>query len=452
MNPLSKSQESSYRSIAERVWPIVLANAATPLLGLADTAVIGRTGDVASLGAIALGSLVFSFVYWTFGFLRMGTTGLVALAAGSENEPEVRAIVGRSVLMGISIGMGLLMIQIPVFQLALHLLKGSEEVETLSSVYLRYRIWGAPGALGMYALMGGLVGLGRSRALLWVQVVLNGLNITLDVILAGYFGLGVAGIGIGTAISEWVAALLAFYLMLRILKQRYRDKDAFWSWARVFNLPMLTRMVVVNGNIMIRTFCLLVGFGWFTQQGARLGEVTLAANHILLQFISFSAFFLDGIAFATEALVGAAAGARKIEVFNILVRRTMIMAAATALMLALGSLLVGPAMVSVLTDHEAVRNVARSFLPYASSYILLSFVAFQLDGIFIGVTRSRDMRNASIASLIIFLATSYPLIGTYEAVGLWISFIIFIVARAASLGVLYPSLRRSIEGTQPLAQ
>ncbi len=446
MNPLSQSQETAYRSIAGRVWPIVVANAATPLLGLADTAVIGRTGEVAALGAIALGSLIFSFVYWTFGFLRMGTTGLVAQAVGSEDESEVRAIVGRSVLMGISIGIGLLAIQIPVFRLALHLLKGGEEVEALSSVYLGTRIWGAPAALALYAAMGALVGLGRSRTLLWVQVVLNGLNITLDVMLAGYFGLGVAGIGIGTAISEWVAVLLAFYLVVRILKRRHGNEGVFWSWSQILDLPQLTRMFVVNGNIMIRTFCLLIGFGWFTQQGARLGDVILAANHILLQFVSFSAFFLDGFAFATEALVGAAVGARKLDVFNLLVRRTGIMAGATALTLALGSMLAGPALIGVLTDHEAVRNVARSLLPYASLYILLSFVAFQLDGIFIGVTRSRDMRNASFASLIAFLAIGYPLTGAYGAIGLWISFIVFIVARAVSLGIPYPRLRRSVDG------
>ena len=444
MNPLSQSHETSYRSIAGRVWPIVVANAATPLLGLADTAVIGRTGEVAALGAIALGSLIFSFVYWTFGFLRMGTTGLVAQAMGSEDEPEVRAIVGRSVLMGMSIGVILLTIQIPVFRLALHLLKGGQEVETLSSVYLGTRIWGAPAALALYAVMGALVGLGRSRTLLWVQVVLNSINIGLDVLLAGYFGMGVAGIGIGTAISEWVAALLALYLVVRILKQQHRNEDAFWSWSRILDLPQLTRMFVVNGNIMIRTFCLLIGFGWFTQQGARLGEVTLAANHILLQFVSFSAFFLDGVAFATEALVGVAAGARRIDVFNLLVRRTAIMAGAIALILSLGSILVGPLMISVLTDHEAVRVAARSLLPYASLYILLSFVAFQFDGIYIGVTRSRDMRNASFASLIAFLAIGYPLTGTYEAIGLWISFIVFVVARAVSLGVLYPRLLRSV--------
>ncbi len=444
MSRLSSMQETSYRAIGGRVWPIIVANAATPLLGLADTAVIGRTGYVASLGAIALGSLIFSFVYWTFGFLRMGTTGLVAQASGSGDEPEVRATVGRSVLLGVAIGLGLLVFQVPVFHVALSLLQSGDEVESLSRVYLRYRIWGAPAALAVYAIMGGLVGLGRSRALLGLQVFLNSLNIGLDVMLAGYFGMGVAGIGLGTAISEGAAALLGIYLMRRILKGRHRDEGAFWSWARIADWPELSRMFVVNGNIMIRTLCLLVGFGWFTQQGARLGDVALAANHLLLQLISFSAFFLDGVAFATEALVGKAAGSGQVAVFKLLVRRTGIMAGATAFLLALVALLAGPVIIEGLTDIEIVRQAAESLLPYAALYILLSFVAFQLDGIFIGVTRSRDMRNAAFVSLAVLVGAGYPLTHAYGITGLWVSFIVFVVARAASLGALYPRLLRSV--------
>ncbi|MDA0350572.1 MAG: MATE family efflux transporter, partial [Verrucomicrobia bacterium] len=200
----------------------------------------------------------------------------------------------------------------------------------------------------------------------------------------------------------------------------------------------------VHFNIMIRTLCLLFGFGWFTHQGARLGDVPLAANHILLQFISFSAFFLDGIAYATEALVGAAAGARRIDVFNILVRRTGILAGITALFLAVGFLSLGGVIVNLLTDLEQVRHAAIATLPFAAAYILVSFVTFQLDGIFIGVTRTRDMRNAAIGSLAIYLAIGIPLTTHYGITGLWIAFISYILARAATLGVLYPRLKRSI--------
>lgn len=444
MSQLFTAQAASYRMILGRSWPIIAANSATPLLGLADTAVIGRMGSVASLGAIALGSLIFSFVFWTFGFLRMGTTGLVSQADGAEDEVEVRATMGRSILLGALIGLILILAQIPIFHFALSVLSGSEEVERSALTYLNLRIWGAPAALATYAIMGGLIGLGHSRTLLLVQLVLNVLNIVLDVTLAGYWGMGVAGIGLGTMIAEWTAAIVALYLLVRILKKRHLDGASFWSWSRLSETRLLVRMVVVNVNIMIRTLCLLVGFGWFTQQGARLGDVTLAANHILLQFISFSAFFMDGIAYATEALVGAAAGARRMDVFNILVRRTGVLAGITASFLSLGVFAFGSTIASMLTDLESVRQATVVTLPFASFYILVSFVAFQLDGIYIGVTRTREMRNAGLASLALFIGVGWPLTHAFGNTGLWLAFIVFIITRAVSLAVLFPRLQKSI--------
>lgn len=430
--------------IVGRAWPIIVANSAGPLLGLTDTAVIGRTGSVASLGAIALGSLIFSFVYWTFGFLRMSTTGFVAQANGSGEETEVRVALGRAMLMGLVIGLILVVLQVPIFGIALSLIDGSAEVEATAVSYLGIRIWGAPATLASYALMGGLIGLGRSRTLLGVQVFMNALNIGLDVLFAGYLGMGVAGIALGTIIAEWSAALLSLVLMIRILRARHRDDESFWPWSRMVDGRALVRTFFVQLDIMIRTLTLLVGFGWFTQQGARLGDVTLAANHILLQFISFSAFFLDGYAFATEALVGAAAGARRLDVFDTLVRKSSVLAGGTALLLAAGILLFGADLVRVLTDLESVRLAVVATLPFTAVYVLVAFAAFQLDGIYIGVTRTRDMRNAAMASLAVYMAVGWPLTHHYGNAGLWLAFITFVIARAVSLAVLYPRLRRSI--------
>jgi MATE family multidrug resistance protein len=440
----SQVKETAYRSILGRAWPIILANSAAPLLGLADTAVIGRTGSTAALGAIALGSLIFSFVYWTFGFLRMGTTGFVAQAHGCGEEVEVRAALGRAALMGTVIGLGLIAVQVPVFRVALSLLSGSEEVETTAEIYLKLRIWGAPATLASYALTGGLIGLGRSRTLLVVQVFLNALNIGLDVLFAGYLGMGVAGIALGTMIAEWTATFLALFLMVRILKSRHRDKSAFWPWSRITDSRRLLRTFAVQLDLMIRTLSLLVGFGWFTQQGARLGDATLAANHILLQFISLSAFFLDGFAFATEALVGTAAGGRRIVVFDILVRRTTILAAATALLLAAGLFVFGSGIIRALTNLEEVRLAGVGVLHFAVTYVAAAFAAFQLDGIYIGVTRTRDMRNAALVSLAIFLGVGWPLTNHFGNAGLWLAFNTYVIARAATLAVRYPRLRREI--------
>jgi MATE family multidrug resistance protein len=435
--------------IVGRAWPIIVANAAGPLLGLTDTAVIGRTGSVAALGAIALGSLIFSFVFWTFGFLRMGTTGFVAQANGSGDEVEVRATLARALLMGSAIGLCLIALQRPIFWAALELLGGSEQVEGIAEGYLKIRIFGAPASLASFALMGGLIGLGRSRTLLAVQVFMNVLNMGLDVLFAGLLGMGASGIALGTLIAEWSAALLALFLMIRILRSRHRDQNSFWPWIRILDTKMLVRTVLVQLDIMVRTLTLLFGFGWFTHQGARLGDVTLAANHILLQFLSFSAFFLDGFAFATEGLVGAAAGARRVGVFDILVRRSSVLAAVTALILSAVFVSFGPVFIRVLTDLDEVRLAAAGVLPFAVVYIALAVAAFQLDGIFIGVTRTRDMRNAAIASLIVFLGLGWPLTIRYGNTGLWIGFIIYVVARAVTLGSLYPRMRREIGKTEP---
>ncbi len=224
---------TSFKAIISRAWPIILANSASPLLGLTDTAVIGRTGTEVSLGAIALGSLIFSFVYWTFGFLRMGTTGLVAQANGSEDEIEVQATLARAALMGCAIGLLLILAQVPIFKLALSILSGSQAVESVAGTYMELRIWGAPATLANYALLGALIGLGHSRTLLVIQIVLNSINILLDVLFAGYLGMGVAGIALGTMIAEWSAGILSFILILRILRKRHSGETPFWPWDHI---------------------------------------------------------------------------------------------------------------------------------------------------------------------------------------------------------------------------
>src|SRR5690606_28903651 len=297
-------------SIARQAWPIIIANAAVPTLGLVDTAVIGHFGRAVDLGALELGALLFIFVYWSFSFLRMATTGFIAQAAGAGDEAEVRATLARSVLLGVALGAGLLVLQWLLVAAYFGLMDASAAVESVGRDYFFARIWGAPAALALYAFSGALIGLGQGRTLLLVQLLLNGLNAGLDVWLAGSLGMGAHGIGLGTAIAEWTTCLVAAALLWRTLRARQADGERFLPWARIVDRARLRRTLSANGDIMVRTLCLLLGFGWFANQGARFGDVTLAANHILLQLVSFSAFFLDGFAFVAEALVGAAMGAR----------------------------------------------------------------------------------------------------------------------------------------------
>ncbi len=432
------------RRVWALTWPIILANSSVPLLGLVDTAVIGHTGSSQDLGAIALGALIFSFLYWSFGFLRMGTTGFVAQADGAGEEPEVRAALGRALLSAFGIGLGLILLQRPIAWIAGGLLGASASVETLAQQYLFIRIWAAPASLALYALMGTLIGLGHSGKLLRLQLVLNGVNIALDILFAGVLDWGVAGIAAGTAIAEWVAILYAGGSVFRLLHQRRGEAESFWPWRRMGEVAKLRQTLSANANLMLRTQLLLFGFAWFLDQSARFGDVVLAATHILLQLIAFSAFFLDGFAHAAEVLIGRAKGAGRRDLFDLSVRTSSQLAAITALLLSLVLLVFGSLIIAGLTDLTAVRLSAGRFLPYAAGYVLVSVAAFQLDGIFIGATATGAMRNASLLSVAAFLAVWWPLTSWLGMHGLWLSLLVFVLARSLTLGLRYPSLRARI--------
>ena len=245
-------------AVARQAWPIILANAAVPALGLVDTAVIGHYGSATGLGALALGALLFNFVYWSFGFLRMGTTGFVAQARGAGDEAEVRATFARALLLGAGIGAALLVLQWPLTWLYFGLMDGSDAVESVAGEYFRARIWGAPAALALFAVSGLLIGLGRSRELLLVQLLLNGLNAGLDVWFAGMLGMGARGIGLGTAIAEWGTCAVALVVALRVLRWRHRDPAPLLDWRRVADPQRIREAMAANGDILVRTLCLLL--------------------------------------------------------------------------------------------------------------------------------------------------------------------------------------------------
>ncbi|HBY00400.1 MAG TPA: MATE family efflux transporter [Gammaproteobacteria bacterium] len=434
----------TYRYLISKAWPIILANAAVPLLGLVDTAVIGNIGSVEDLGAIAFGALIFSFVYWSFGFLRMGTTGFTAQAAGAGDEIEVRAVLGRALLMAVGLGTLLILLQWPIRLIAFLLLDGTDAVEILASDYFRIRIWGAPATLTNFALMGLLIGLGLGKSVLLVQLFLNGLNILLDVWFAAVLKLGVAGIALGTVVAEWLTVALAGYLIFRKLQQNKIPNESFWPKARVLDKPMLMKTLSANADIMIRTLLLVFSFAFFVNQSARFGDVLLAANHILLQLISFAAFFLDGYAFVVEALTGTAIGAGQLVRFDLAVRRTSTLALVTAIGLAILTWVWGHLAVGLLTDITEVRSAAADMLFFAALYIACSFAAFQLDGVFIGASFTREMRNAATLSLLVFLLVWWLLERALGINGLWWAMIIYVVARAGALLMYFPSLRNSI--------
>jgi len=419
-------------------WPIILANAAVPLLGIVDTAVIGQLGSAAMLGAIAIGALIMTFIYWAFGFLRMGTTGIAAQAVGAQDESELGSTIGRAALIAGGLGLSLFVLQVPISFVVFAIFQGTDEVESAARTYFTIRIWGAPAALFGFAALGWFIGIKHSGYVLVLQILLNGLNAALDIWFVVGLDMGVAGVAYGTVIAEWTMAVAACLLILR----EFRKRGLKIEIGRLSETAPLLKMIAINRDIFIRTLALLGGFALFNWESARMGDVPLAGNFILLQFISFGAFFLDGFAFAVEALVGDAVGAKNPERLKQAVRKSTQWAFGTAILLAGGTWIIGPFAIEALTTAPDVRAAALAFLGFAAFYPLIGVWPFQFDGIFIGATRGPDMRNAMLLSFGIFIVAWYVLTPLFGNLGLWCAFLTFLSARAVTLGLRYPALAR----------
>ena len=417
----------------------MISNLSTPLLGVVDTGVIGQIPDASLIGAVALGALVFTFVFWAFGFLRMGTTGLTAQAFGADDAEEVRASLGRALLVAGVVGVCLILVQWPIRELAFALLESSERVESFGKTYFDIRIWAAPATLANYALLGWFIGMGKARIALLLQLVLNISNMLLDVWFVLGLDMGVRGVAAGTLIAEYLAAIVGILMAARHL----RVLGGRWESARLLDPIRIARTVAVNRDIMIRSLSLIFVFAWFVAQGARYGETVLAANAILMHFVSVSAYFLDGFAFAAEVLVGKAVGAANRAGLSQASRMTTWWAAGVALLTTLFLVVFGTTLIDVLTVEPGVRSMAREFLPWAMLAPLVGVWCFQLDGIFIGATRSADMRNAMLVSAAIFLVAWYALTPLGNQ-GLWAALYVHYVARTLTLLYYFPGLRRSV--------
>jgi multidrug resistance protein, MATE family len=417
----------------------MISNVSTPLIGVVDTAVVGQIPDAAYIGAAAIGGLIFTFVFWGFGFLRMGTTGLTAQAHGAGDVREVATVLGRSLLIALVAGIALIVLQWPIREAAFAAVHAGVRVEGLARGYFDIRIWAAPATLANYALLGWFIGLGRTDIGLILQLVLNLTNMALDILFVFGFGWDVRGVALGTSIAEVCACAVGIAVAVRYM----RGMGAHWSARRILMPAQLKRTFAVNGDIMIRTLALITAFLWFASQGARQGDVVLAANSILLQFISVAAFFLDGFAFATESLVGRAIGAAHRAGLALAVKMTTRWAAGVAVLVAAALWAGGPWLIDRLTVDAGARAAAQAYLPWAAGAPLLGVWAFQLDGIFIGATQTADMRNAMLVSLGVFLA-AWWLLRPFGNHGLWAAFYVHYLARTATLLRCYPKLVRAV--------
>ncbi len=428
----------THRRVLNIALPIVLSNATVPILGAVDTGVVGQMGAAAPIGAVGIGATILTALYWIFGFLRMGTTGFAAQALGRGDHAEGAAILTRGLAIAALGGLAIIALQWPLFTLGFLLSPASAEVEGLARDYMAIRVWSAPALIAIYAITGWLIAAERTRAVLVLQLVMNGLNIGLDLLFVLQLGWGVEGVAIATFIAEWSGLVLGLWFCRGAF-----DSPAWRDWARVLDPASLRHFAQVNTDILIRSLLLQAIFVSFLLLGARFGDVPLAANQILLQFMSITAFALDGFAFAAETLVGQAMGARRRAALRRAAVLCSVWAFVSGALLAVVFAGFGGAIIDVMTTAEPVRETARIYLSYMVLAPVLGVAPFMLDGIFIGATRTRDMRNMMAVSALIYAVAAAMLMPIFGNHGLWVAMLVSFVARAVTLGLRYRALEAS---------
>ncbi|HUQ37315.1 MAG TPA: MATE family efflux transporter [Aestuariivirga sp.] len=428
----------SHRSVLTIAVPIMLSNVTEPLIGVVNTAVIGQLPEAYYIGAISIGSLIFSFLFWGFGFLRLSTGGLSAQAVGAGDSAEVTAVLWRALAIAVTVGLCLILASPIIEKVSFDLMGGSPEMRAQGEIYFRYRILSAPFALTNFCILGWFIGQGRAAIAFLVQIFLNVVNMALGAWFVLSLGMTADGVGLSALIAEITAALLGGILIWRSV---HRMK-ARATWAQIWNREKILRTLSANGDIMIRTLCLVFAFTWFTARGARAGDVTIAANSVLLHFFEVAAYLIDGFAYASEALVGQSVGAKNRERFNRAIRLTTLWALVVGAICSAIIWFAGPWFIDLMTVNAEVRETARHFLFWAALTPLLGTICFQFDGIFTGAMATRDMRNMMVLSLLIYLASWWILERNFGNHGLWAALSVFFIARGVTYAMRMPALAR----------
>lgn len=414
----------------------MIANLTTPLIGIVSTTAIGRLGDATLLGGVAMASVIFDCLFWLFAFLRMSTVAFTAQSLGAGETRELHAILVRGLIVAGVVGVALIALQVPLGSILFGTMGGSEGVTRAAKTYFFVRVWSAPLVLANFVVLGWLIGQARATLALSVQIAINIINVAATILLVLVADLGIAGAAIAAVIAE--AAGLAIG---GVIAQRLTSGHPPLARAHLFERDKLMRMLTVNRDIMIRTASLIVVWLFFAAQGARAGDVALAANAVLNNFLLISAFFLDGLANAAEQLCGRAYGARARQEFSGAVRLVLLWGFGFALAVTAVFALSGPALIDIMTASADVRRVARDYLVFVIASPVLAVFAFAFDGVYIGATWARDMRNLMMASLAIFLAAWFALRG-FGNYGLWGALLVHYAARGGLQALAYPRLLR----------
>ncbi len=426
-----------HRQVWALSWPIIIANLSTPMVGLVDTAIMGHMSDPSYLAAVAVGSAVFTALYWSYGFLRMGTTALTAQAFGGRQSSELVAVALRALMVACVFAFLMLSLSGLLKTGGLLLFEASPNVEDKAALYFDIRVFGLPAVLLQYVVFGILFGLQRMGLSLIVSAVTNLTNIGLDFLFVVGFGWGVEGVAAGTAIAEWSGALIGLLLIWRALKAAGATRP---QRSEVFLRRKLISLFEVSGNLIVRSLFVQLPFLLFAVFGARFGSVVLAANAILMQLMMTMAFALDAFAHSAETLAGQAYGARNAERLRDVSIKTGIWAIGFALAIAALYASAGPYFIRLMTDQSELLDTALIYLPWVVAAPLLSVIAFQLDGVFIGTTQTATLRNAMALSFVVYAATTWialPLLGNHA---IWLGMSVFFLVRSVLLLWRYPGI------------
>jgi MATE family multidrug resistance protein len=413
--------------------PMVLSNISVPLLGMVDTGVTGHLESPAYLGAVAIGGMIFTFLYGAVNFLRMGTTGIAAQSYGAEDNDGLRVSLGQALLTSQAIALAILILQVPIGAIALNLLGGDETTAAHAATYFSIRVWSAPGTLANFALIGWFLGTQNARVPLFIFLTINLTNIVLDLLFVIVLGMKVEGVALASVVAEYSGLAVGGLFATAALRRR----AGRWPVARLVNLSAYKAFFAINANLFIRTMALLFTFAFITAQGARLGGVILAANAVLLNFQHLTSFGLDGLAHAAEALVGKAVGARDRAAREHAVRLTLRWSLLFALGFTVTYLLAGRQIVYILTDLDDVRATAMIYLPWLIASPLISVWCFLYDGVYIGMTRAREMRNIMLVSTLAVFLPAWFFTQGFGNHGLWFALMLFLASRGIGMHIGY---------------
>ena len=420
------------REILQIALPSIVSNITVPLLGLIDATIVGHLGAASYIGAIAVGGMLFNIIYWIFGFLRMGTSGMTSQAYGQKDEAETMRILARSVGVGMLIAFALIILQYPIERIAFTLMKATPEVERLASLYFRICIWGAPAVLGLYSISGWCIGMQNSRFPMYVAITQNIVNILASLVLVYGFGMKIEGVAIGTLVAQYSGLLMAIGLWSSHFKRLLPYVQLHTLLAK----GAIRRFFQVNRDIFFRTLCLVAVTMYFTSAGAAQGEVVLAVNTLLMHFFTFFSYVMDGFAYAGEALVGKYLGANDRPALRQMVHQLFIWGIGLSVVFTLVYGIGGKEFLGLITNEQSVIAASSAYFYWVLAIPLAGFAAFLYDGIFIGATATRWMLRAMFIASVVFFLIYYGCRGVMGNHALWLAFIIYLALRGVVQGFL----------------